>query len=359
MTTMTRWIDAAIGETREALVQDGAAIALRLHRWSDAGRHARWGEVYAARVTRVDRRRRGAFLDLGLRGADAFLPLDSGGQARRGAARIALGEGLAVMVRIVREAARGKSAVAALVDAPHPGPLGRVTRPEVDEAVDGARPADPETRARLDAAFEDALSRLAPIPGGGMLIIEPTAALVSIDVDSGARAGAPDPERFALELNLAALREAARQIRLRALGGVIAIDFVSMRHRASQSALDLAARDAFGADPWGVQLARLSRFGVLEASRGQLHTPLHECLREPDGRPTPETVALQMFRAIEREARAAGGRRIAAAVAPEVKAWLDLAEIPWRTALDDRIGPRWTIEAAAGAPRERIDVRAL
>ncbi len=80
----------------------------------------------------------------------------------------------------------------------------------------------------------------------------------------------------------------------------------------------------------------------------------------PTPRPeTPETVALQMFRAIEREARAAGGRRIAAAVAPEVKAWLDLADIPWRTALDDRIGPRWTIEAAPGAPRERIDVRAL
>src|SRR5262249_53757944 len=55
------WIDAAIGETREALVRDGRPVALRVARWSDGGRRARWGEVYAARVTRIDRRRRGAF----------------------------------------------------------------------------------------------------------------------------------------------------------------------------------------------------------------------------------------------------------------------------------------------------------
>ncbi|MBI1250222.1 MAG: hypothetical protein GC189_01970 [Alphaproteobacteria bacterium] len=356
---LTRWIDAAIGETREALVRDDRVIALRLLRWSDEGRRARWGETYAATVTRVDKRRRGAFLDIGLRGAEGFLPLDAGGLVHKAGKRIAIGEGLRVLAHVVREAARGKNAVLALSDQTHPGGAnGRVMRAEPDLDFDGAKPATPEIRSKIDAAIEDALARITPIPGGGVLNIEPTAALVAIDVDSGARAGNADPERFALDLNLAAMREAARQLRLRALGGVIAIDFVSMRHNASRTALEQIARDAFAGDPWSVQIARLSRFGVLELARAQLHTPLHEVLREPDGQPTPESAALDMIRAIEREARANGGRRIVASVAKEVKAWLDATDIPWRTALDDRIGQRWEIAASPAASRSRADVRA-
>src|SRR5262245_22079793 len=60
------WIDASVGETREALVRRGKPIALRVMRTSDEGSRARWGELYCARVREMDRRRRGAFLDLGL-----------------------------------------------------------------------------------------------------------------------------------------------------------------------------------------------------------------------------------------------------------------------------------------------------
>jgi hypothetical protein len=69
-------------------------------------------------------------------------------------------------------------------------------------------------------------------------------------------------------------------------------------------------------------------------------------------------VALMALRAIEREGRAQTGRQIACAVAPEVKAWLDAAEIDWRAQLSNRIGMRWTLDAAPG-PRERVDARAL
>lgn len=354
------WIDAAIGETREAIVVGGRAVQLRIVRASDEGRRARWGELYCARVTQIDRRRRGAFLELGLKQQQGFLPLDHRGHARRGrSASIALREGEGVVVSVVREAARGKSPVFELLETGHDGAKAQLmARPACDEEIARARPANADTRSKLDAAIEDALARTAPIPGGGALTIDPAAALAAIDVDAGARAGSGDPDRFALELNLAAALETARQVRLRDLGGVIAIDFVSMRAKAHRARLEQGVRAAFAGDPWGVQFGALSRFGVFDLARAQLRTPLHEKLRDDDGRMSVESLALMALRAIEREARAVTGRQIACTVSQEVKAWLDAAEFGWRAELSGRIGMRWTLEAAPGA-REKIDVRAL
>jgi Ribonuclease G/E len=361
--TLDVWVDASVGETREVMAQGGVAIALRLARASDEGAKARWGEVYCARVREVDRRRRGAFLDLGLRGEQGFLPLADDGRARIGRERVALRQGQGVVASVVREAARGKNPVLELKEIDHDGEAPhRIARHEVDDELEAAKPADAATRARVDAAFDEALARTVPIPGGGALTIEPTAALVAIDVDAGARQGSGDAERFALELNVAAANEAARQLRLRNLGGLIAIDFVSMRARANAKQLEDAVRAAFKADPWSVQCAGLSRFGVMELSRAQMRTPLHEQMRDRDGRLSVETLALAALRAIEREARAQGGRQIVCTVSPEVKSWLDSARIDWRTALSNRIGMRWTIEAPAKDafwPRDKIDARAL
>lgn len=354
--SLERLVDGAIGETREALVLNGRVIALRILRASSEGRRARWGEVYAGRVTKVDRARRGAFVDLGMKEEQGFLPLDQKALSGKGG----LTEGAGVVVAVTREAARGKSAVLALQPEPHPGGANqRLERHESDSDLDGARPADSSARARIDEAIEDALSIHAPIPGGGALTIEPTAALVAIDVDAGGRGGAGDPERFALDLNIAAAQQAARQVRLRALGGIIAIDFVSMRQNHSRKTLETAVKAAFAGDPWQVQFGQISRFGVLEMTRAQMQTPLHEILRDADGRLSTETVALMALRAIEKEARAVAGRRIAANVAPDVFAWLEETALPWRAALTNRIGMRFTVEAQPGAARDRIDVRAL
>lgn len=354
------WVDAAIGETREALVRDGRAIALRVMRASDAGARARWGELYCARVREVDRRRRGAFLDMGLREQQGFLPLGEDGRVRRaGKERVALSEGQGVVISVVREAARGKSPVVELQETGHDGEAPHlIDRHECDKELVLARPADAQVRTKLDALIEDALARAAPIPGGGVLSIEPTAALTAIDVDSGARQGSSDPDRFALDLNIAAAQEAARQIRLRNLGGLIVIDFVNMRAKSHRKTLEDAVRAAFAGDPWSVQFGGLSQFGVYELSRAQLRRPLHEQMRDDDGRLSVESVALAALRAIEREARAQTGRQIACTVAPEVKAWLDSAEIDWRGALSNSIGMRWTLDSAPG-PRDKIDARAL
>jgi ribonuclease E len=352
------WIDAAIGETREALVRDGRPIALRIARASDDGRRARWGELYCARVREVDKRRRGAFVDLGLRDQHGFLPLGEDGRVRMKRERVALTEGAGIVVSVTREAARAKNPIVELQATGHDGEAPHlIDRHDADTELVLAKPADAAMRAKLDAAIEDALARTAPIPGGGALTIEPTAALVAIDVDAGGRQGSGDPERFALDLNIAAADEAVRQIRLRNLAGLIAIDFVSMRAKAHAKHLEEAVRAAFAGDPWSIQFGALSRFGVFDLARAQLRTPLHEQLRDPDGRLSVETVALMALRAVEREARAQTGRQIACTVAPEVKAWLDAGEIDWRSQLSNRIGMRWTIDAAPG-PREKIDARA-
>ena len=353
------WIDAAIGETREALVRQGKPIALRIARTSDDGARARWGELYCARVREIDRRRRGAFLDLGLRDQQGFLPLGDDGRARMDKERVALTDGQGVVVSVTREAARGKSPVLDLQATGHDGQAPhRIGQHACDEDLAQAKPADVQMRAKLDALIEDSLVRTAPVPGGGALTIEPTSALVALDVDAGARAGAGDPERFALDLNIAAAHEAARQIRLRNLGGLIAIDFVSMRAKSHQKLLEDKVREAFAGDPWSIQFGGLSRFGVYDLARAQLRTPLHEQMRDADGRLSAETVALMALRAIEREARAQTGRQIACTVAPEVKAWLEAAEFDWRGELNNRIGMRWTLDVAPGA-REKIDARAL
>ena len=354
------WIDAAVGETREALVRNGRPIALRIARASDEGRRARWGELYCARVREIDRRRRGIFVDLGLRDEAGFLPLGEDGRVRRaGKERLALTEGAGIVVHVTREGARGKNPVVELQETGHDGEAPhRIGRHDVDEELVLAKPADAQVRARLDAVIEDALARIAPLPGGGVLSIEPTSALVAIDVDAGGRQGTGDPERLALELNIAAAQEAARQIRLRNLGGLIAIDFVSMRGKSHQRQLEDAVRAAFADDPWSVQFGGLSRFGVFDLARAQLRRPLYEQMRDLDGRLSIETVALMALRGIECEARAQTGRQIACTIAPEVKAWLDAAEIDWRAQISARIGMRWTIDSAPG-PRDKIDVRAL
>lgn len=353
MTALETLTDAAIGETRQVIFRGGVAVALEISRWSDAGRRARWGETYVARVRALDSRLRGAFLDLGF--CDGFVRLDARGRAQGQS----LTEGLMIEAQVVREGARRKGAVLHLMSLGGEGSPRRIGRHESDHALDAATAARPEDRERIDDVIDAALLREAPIPGGGLLIIDPTAALVAIDVDGGARQGSSHPEHFARELNIAAARAAMRQLRLRHLGGIVAIDFVSQRDRAACDAIVATLKAAAADDPWGVTVAPMSRFGVVELSRGQLRAPLHERLLEPDGRQTAETVALRALRAMEREARGARGREVVARLASDVVAWLERDMIDWRTALHGRIGPRWRIVPSPDAPRERIDVEAV
>lgn len=336
---MTLIREDSVGETRWGMIDHGRIVEIGVRRWSDEGRRARLGETFCARIRKIDRPRRGAFLDLGLADEQGFLPLE-GGQA----AKLGLTEGEALTVRVTRESARGKSPVLALEARSGEGPPRKLPSPD---PLHEACPASAKQREALDMAFEAALSSTAPIPGGGALTIEPTAALVAIDVDAAGRSGTSDPQRFALALNLAAAQEAPAQLRLRSLGGVIAIDFVSMTAAAARKQVEDAVRAALLRDPAGGRIAPISRFGVLELVRPQTRRPLHEAMRDE-----AETAALEALRLLQRAADSARGRALVAEVPPVAAHWLEGAHIDWRPALDRRIGTRWRIEIAA-----RIHIR--
>jgi Rne/Rng family ribonuclease len=117
--------------------------------------------------------------------------------------------------------------------------------------------------------LDEALGREVALPGGGSLIIEPTAALTAIDVN-----GAGQP----LEVDLAAAREVARQLRLRRIGGLVVIDFVDLEGKRDRARLDAALRQAFADDPATVQLYPMSPLGLVELSRQRLGPSLAERL---------------------------------------------------------------------------------
>jgi ribonuclease E/ribonuclease G len=106
--------------------------------------------------------------------------------------------------------------------------------------------------------LEEALGREVMLAGGGSLIIEPTAALTAIDVNGSGRP---------LEVDLEAVPELARQLRLRRIGGIVVIDFVDLDSRSDRARLDAALRAAFAADPAEVQLYPMSPLGLVELSR--------------------------------------------------------------------------------------------
>jgi ribonuclease E/ribonuclease G len=106
--------------------------------------------------------------------------------------------------------------------------------------------------------LEEALGREVALAGGGSLIIEATAALTAIDVNGSGRP---------LEVDLDAVPELARQLRLRRIGGIVVIDFVDLDSRSDRARLDAALRAAFAADPAEVQLYPMSPLGLVELSR--------------------------------------------------------------------------------------------
>lgn len=349
-------IEESIGETRAAVVENGRIAELHIDRWSEAGSRAVEGEIYRGRVKRVEPSLNAAFVDIGI-GEDAFLPFGKAGRPK------GFHEGLAIGVRVSREAYAEKGANLAFVEvdegeAPEclePAPIlaQRLVRAHGDaEAVW----AD-ETEFDLDAAFDEALDKRVPIPGGGSLYIEQTRAMTVIDVDADGRKAPGGAQKLSQQLNQSAAKEAARQIRLRGLGGIIAIDFVHMRAQPERKGVEQTLRGAFRRDRAKVDVAPLSQFCVGELARQRRGRTLGEILLDEIGRRSVETCAIDALRRLEREASHDRGKRQMLEVAPEVFAWLEADTIGWREALTERIGPRFELAEREGFARDRYAVK--
>ncbi|HHK2743728.1 TPA: ribonuclease E [Pseudomonas aeruginosa] len=131
-------------------------------------------------------------------------------------------------------------------------------------------------RFQIESQIETAFQREVKLPSGGSIVIDPTEALVSIDINSARATKGGDIEETALQTNLEAAEEIARQLRLRDIGGLIVIDFIDMTPAKNQRAVEERVREALEADRARVQVGRISRFGLLEMSRQRLRPPLGE-----------------------------------------------------------------------------------
>ncbi len=132
------------------------------------------------------------------------------------------------------------------------------------------------SRFQIEHQIETAYSRVVPLPSGGSIVVDHSEALVAIDVNSARATKGGDIEETALRTNLEAADEAARQMRLRDLGGLIVIDFIDMESSKNQREVEQRLKDALHYDRARVQTGKISRFGLMELSRQRIRPALNE-----------------------------------------------------------------------------------
>jgi ribonuclease G len=181
----------------------------------------------------------------------------------------------------------------------------------------------------VEDAIREAFQRRVELPSGGHIIIEPTEALVSIDVNTGRYTGKKDPEKTILKTNLDAAREIARQCRLRDIGGIIVCDFIDMESRASQERLVQELRQYLARDRARTRAFQVSELGLIQMTRQRVRPSLYQSLTEPcshcggSGRVfRPETVVRRVERAVQRVAVQKAERKVTVRVHPQVALYI-------------------------------------
>ncbi|SHH22579.1 ribonuclease E [Ferrimonas marina] len=185
------------------------------------------------------------------------------------------------------------------------------------------------THYQIESQIESAFQREVRLPSGGSIVIDPTEALTAIDINSARATKGGDIEETALQTNLEAADEIARQLRLRDLGGLVVIDYIDMGPVRHQREVENRLRDAVRQDRARVQIGRISRFGLLEMSRQRLRPSLGEsaahlcprCNGQGSIRGT-ESLALSILRLMEEEAIKENTSQIEAQVPTDVAAYL-------------------------------------
>jgi ribonuclease E len=199
------------------------------------------------------------------------------------------------------------------------------------------------TRFQIESQIESAYAHKVQLPSGGSIVIDYTEALVSIDINSARATRGSDIETTALNTNLEAADEIARQLRIRDLGGLIVIDFIDMESQKNQREVEDRLRDAVKMDRARIQIGRLSRFGLLEMSRQRLRPSLGESSHIVCPRCTGigsirsvESMALAILRLIGEEARKDRTAKIIAQVPIEVATYLINEKREWLRTLEDK-----------------------
>ena len=177
----------------------------------------------------------------------------------------------------------------------------------------------------VEEEFQDTLQKKANLRSGGYIIIEPTEALVSIDVNTGRYKGKKDPESTILKTNLEATQEIARQLRLRDIGGIIVCDFIDMESQQNRDKVLNELRTHLGRDRARTKAFEVSSLGLVEMTRQRVRPSLFQTLTEEcdhcqgTGRVyTPSTVVRQIERSIRRVSVKGDEKKLLIRMHPEV-----------------------------------------
>jgi len=185
------------------------------------------------------------------------------------------------------------------------------------------------SKFNIENQIESAFLREVQLPSGGVIVIDHTEALVSIDVNSSRSTKGRDIENTAFNTNLEAAKEVAKQLRLRDIGGLIVVDFIDMENPKHQREVEECLREALKHDKARIQTGRISRFGLMELSRQRLRpsigeTSNGECPKcNGTGRIRDfQSSALHVIRMIQEQSNKKQGQKISVQVPVDVATFL-------------------------------------
>ncbi|WP_421859160.1 Rne/Rng family ribonuclease [Oceanicaulis sp.] len=246
----------------------------------------------------------------------------------------------------------------------------RMLMPSHAKKVQHYRDATPLfLRHQVESQLEAIHSPVAQLKSGGYIVINPTEALVSIDVNSGKATKERNIEQTALKTNLEAAEEAARQMRLRDLAGLLVIDFIDMDENKNVRAVEKKMKDALKRDRARLQMGRISQFGLMEMSRQRRRTSLVEgssdvCphCRGSGHMRSIESSALVALRTLEEEGVRGRTSKARLVCAPEVALYILNEKRDHLTAIEARYDMNVTVDADDGLIRpdcslERLESR--
>ena len=199
------------------------------------------------------------------------------------------------------------------------------------------------TRFQIETQIESAFAHAVTLPSGGSIVIDHTEAMVSIDINSARATKGGDIEATALNTNLEAAEEIARQLRIRDLGGLVVIDFIDMGPQKNQRNVENRLREAVRQDRARVQIGKISRFGLLEMSRQRLRPSIGESAHQTCPRcsgfgtiRSVESLALAILRIVGEEARKERTSKVIAQLPVEVATYLLNEKRDWVQSLESR-----------------------
>ncbi|HYH79539.1 MAG TPA: Rne/Rng family ribonuclease, partial [Longimicrobium sp.] len=200
-------------------------------------------------------------------------------------------------------------------------------------------------RYDIEGEIRDAFQRRVNLPSGGYIIVEPTEALVSIDVNTGRYTGKKDPEKTILKTNVDAAREIARQVRLRDVGGIIVCDFIDMETKANREKVLQELRQHLSRDRARTKAFQVSELGLIEMTRQRVRASLYHS--QTEGCPTcagtgriftPETVIRRVERAIRRAWAEGKEKHLVVRVHPVVALYVLEEESGWTRTMEKSLG---------------------